>query len=187
MPVLRKGRMVRHGISKIKAAEPVASKVQMDCLTKPTLGPHDEAIPNQKHADQQRWINRWAARMAVKLCAIWTDTAQVKKSVNRTQHNFQLRAQCHAGPGPGDTRAPARLRNPMKHDRSLYSSSLQAGHGRPKRVMSVQQALEWAFRVERAPLELPEPADPERGQRFGFGLEYVLMKQAALSCKIDGG
>jgi hypothetical protein len=53
--------------------------------------------------------------------------------------------------------------------------------------MSVQQALEWAFRVEHAQLELPEPSDPERGQGFGFGLEYVLMQRAALGCKIDGG
>lgn len=75
----------------------------------------------------------------------------------------------------------------MKHDRNLHARSPSAGHGRPKRVMSVQQALEWAFRVEHAQLELPEPPDPERGQGFGFGLEYVLMQRAALGCKIDGG
>ena len=59
--------------------------------------------------------------------------------------------------------------------------------GRPMRMMSVQQALEWAFRSEHAQLELPEPPDPERGQGFGFGLEYVLMQRAALGCKVDGG
>jgi len=75
----------------------------------------------------------------------------------------------------------------MKHDRKLHTTSQQAGRGRQKRVMSVQQALEWAFRVEHAQLELPEPSDPERGQGFGFGLEYVLMQRAALGCKIDGG
>jgi hypothetical protein len=75
----------------------------------------------------------------------------------------------------------------MKHDRNLHSASRQAGHGRPKRIMTVQQALEWAFRTECAQLELPEPPDPERGQGFGFGLEYVLMQRAALGCKIDGG
>ncbi|NHQ76007.1 hypothetical protein HAT86_16290 [Roseovarius gahaiensis] len=53
--------------------------------------------------------------------------------------------------------------------------------------MTVQQALEWAFRTECAQLELPEPPDPERDQGFGFGLEYVLMQRAALGCKIDGG
>lgn len=75
----------------------------------------------------------------------------------------------------------------MKHDRNLHTHSPRTGHRRPKRVMSVQQALEWAFRTEHAQLELPEPPDPERGQGFGFGLEYVLMQRAALGCKIDGG
>ena len=75
----------------------------------------------------------------------------------------------------------------MKHDRNLHSRSPRNSHGRAKRVMSVQQALEWAFRVEHAQLELPEPPDPERGQGFGFGLEYVFMQRAALGCKIDGG
>ncbi|CUH61611.1 hypothetical protein THS5294_02922 [Thalassobacter stenotrophicus] len=55
--------------------------------------------------------------------------------------------------------------------------------------MAVQQALEWTFRTERAQLELPEPPDPERAHRqgYGFGLEYVLMQRAALGCQIDGG
>lgn len=75
----------------------------------------------------------------------------------------------------------------MKHDRSLHPSSRRTGHGRSKRVMSVQQALEWAFRVEHAQLELPEPPDPEREQGFGFGLEYVLLQRAILGCKVDGG
>ena len=75
----------------------------------------------------------------------------------------------------------------MKHDRSLHSRAGHGGSGRPKRSMSVQQALEWAFRVEHAQLELPEPPDPERGQGFGFGLEYVLLQRAILGCKVDGG
>jgi len=75
----------------------------------------------------------------------------------------------------------------MKHDRKLHGHTSNAGSGRPKRSMSVQQALEWAFRVEHAQLELPEPPDPERGQGFGFGLEYVLLQRAALGCKVDGG
>jgi len=55
-----------------------------------------------------------------------------------------------------------------------------------KRALGVQAALEWAFRVEKAQLELPVPKDvTEEG--FGFGLEYVLMQRAALGCKVDGG
>ena len=79
----------------------------------------------------------------------------------------------------------------MKHDRNLHRPMGRRGSGqhqeRPKRLMTVQQALEWAFRVECAQLELPEPPDPERSHRSNYGLEYVLMQRAALGCKIDGG
>ena len=60
------------------------------------------------------------------------------------------------------------------------------GGTRVKRALGVQAALEWAFRVEKAQLELPPPRDvPEESS--GFGLEYVLMQRAALGCKVDGG
>ena len=62
----------------------------------------------------------------------------------------------------------------------------RTGGGRVKRALGVQAALEWAFRVEKAQLELPLPQDvTEEG--FGFGLEYVLIQRAILGCKIDGG
>jgi len=61
-----------------------------------------------------------------------------------------------------------------------------AGAGKAKRSMSIQQALDWAFRVEKAQLELPLPQNaPEEAYRFG--LEYVLMQRAVLGCKVDGG
>jgi hypothetical protein len=57
-----------------------------------------------------------------------------------------------------------------------------------KRALGVQAALEWAFGVEKAQLELPVPKDvTEEGFGFGFGLEYVLLQRAALGCQIDGG
>ena len=62
----------------------------------------------------------------------------------------------------------------------------RAGGTKVNRALGVQAALEWAFRVEKAQLELPPPEDvAEEG--FGFGLEYVLMQRAALGCKVDGG
>jgi len=74
----------------------------------------------------------------------------------------------------------------MRHDRKLHGGVGSARSGRPKRSMSVQQALEWAFRIEKAQLELPLPQGvTEEG--FGFGLEYVLLQRAALGCQIDGG
>lgn len=74
----------------------------------------------------------------------------------------------------------------MKHDRKLHGHTVRTGPRRTKRSMSVQQALEWAFRVEKAQLELPLPQCVTE-ENFGFGLEYVLLQRAALGCKIDGG
>ncbi|MFN3311936.1 MAG: hypothetical protein ACK46Q_00500 [Hyphomonas sp.] len=60
------------------------------------------------------------------------------------------------------------------------------GTGRTKRALGIQQVLEWAFRIEKAQLELPPPKDVSE-ESYGFGLEYVLMQRAALGCRIDGG
>ena len=69
---------------------------------------------------------------------------------------------------------------------SVYGRIGRAGGTKVKRALGVQAALEWAFRVEQAQLELPPPKDvTEEG--FGFGLEYVLLQRAALGCKVDGG
>jgi len=62
----------------------------------------------------------------------------------------------------------------------------RSGGSKVKRALGVQAALEWAFGVEKAQLELPPPKDlVEEG--FGFGLEYVLLQRAILGCKVDGG
>ena len=62
----------------------------------------------------------------------------------------------------------------------------RVGGTKVKRALGVQAALEWAFRVECAQLDLPPPKDvTEEG--FGFGLEYILLQRAALGCKVDGG
>jgi hypothetical protein len=62
----------------------------------------------------------------------------------------------------------------------------RAGGSKIKRALGVQSALEWAFRVEKAQLELPPPKDVSE-EGFGFGLEYVLLQRAILGCKVDGG
>jgi hypothetical protein len=70
--------------------------------------------------------------------------------------------------------------------RDSPSNRSAAGSGKAKRSMSIQQALDWAFRVEKAQLELPLPQNaPEEAYRFW--LEYVLMQRAVLGCKVDGG
>lgn len=74
-----------------------------------------------------------------------------------------------------------------KFDRRLPRMRVQpSAGGKPKRALGVQAALEWAFRVEKAQLELPPRQDADAESR-GFGLEYVLMQRAALGCKVDGG
>jgi hypothetical protein len=55
-----------------------------------------------------------------------------------------------------------------------------------KRALGVQAVLEWAFRVEKAQLELPPPTDAVE-EASGFGLEYVLIQRALLGCQVDGG
>ena len=72
---------------------------------------------------------------------------------------------------------------------SMHGKISRAGGTKMKRALGVQAALEWAFRVEKAQLELPERPDPKRGSGAGagFGLEHVLMQRAALGCKVDGG
>jgi hypothetical protein len=73
-------------------------------------------------------------------------------------------------------------------DRRLTRMSMASAKpgGKVKRAMGVQQALEWAFRVEKAQLEFPPPSDTQE-DGFGFGLEYVLLQRAALGCQVDGG
>ena len=57
---------------------------------------------------------------------------------------------------------------------------------RQKRALGVQAILEWAFRVEKAQLELPPPKSAGE-ESSDFGMEYVLIQRAQLGCQIDGG
>lgn len=57
---------------------------------------------------------------------------------------------------------------------------------RAKRMLSVQRILTWAFADECAQLwRDAETANPDRGG--GYGLEYVMIQQARLGCRVDGG
>ena len=69
---------------------------------------------------------------------------------------------------------------------SMQGQIRRAGGSKVKRAMGVQAALEWAFRVEKAQLELPLQKDVSE-EGFGFGMEYVLIQQARLGCKVDSG
>jgi hypothetical protein len=62
----------------------------------------------------------------------------------------------------------------------------RAGGAKAKRALGAQAILEWAFRIEKAQLELPQRRDVDE-EGYGFGMEYVLMQRARLGCKVDGG
>jgi len=76
-------------------------------------------------------------------------------------------------------------------DRGLHGQGTgqRGSFGTAQRAMSVQRALEWAFRVAHAELDLPDRpgrgADHARGT--GFGMEYILLQRARLGCRVDGG
>lgn len=58
---------------------------------------------------------------------------------------------------------------------------------RGKKHLSVQALLDWAFRRECATLDFYEDHAPAQGAAMGFGLEYILIQQARLGCRVDGG
>jgi hypothetical protein len=62
----------------------------------------------------------------------------------------------------------------------------RAGGARVKRALGVQAILEWAFRVVKDQLELPQRRDTD-SEGYGFGMEYVLIQRGLLGCKVDGG
>jgi hypothetical protein len=62
----------------------------------------------------------------------------------------------------------------------------RVGGTKVKRALGVQAILEWAFRVEKAQLELPQRRDID-DEGYRFGMEYVLIQRALLGCKVDGG
>ena len=69
---------------------------------------------------------------------------------------------------------------------SMHRRIGPAGGAKVKSALGVQAILEWAFRVEKAQLELPVRRDID-GEGHGFGMEYVLIQRALLGCKVDGG
>lgn len=55
-----------------------------------------------------------------------------------------------------------------------------------KLAVGVLDLIEWAFQRERAGLDFDE-IERETGARAGFGVEYLMILQAQLGCRVDGG
>lgn len=56
--------------------------------------------------------------------------------------------------------------------------------GRPRRVMGIQQALEWAFGREKARLDL-DVVDPESARGGAVSVEWIIAQRAILGCTVD--
>lgn len=58
---------------------------------------------------------------------------------------------------------------------------------RIRKQVSIQQLLEWAFRVEKVSLDLPQAEEALIGRGYGTGSALRLIQRAELGCRIDGG
>lgn len=58
--------------------------------------------------------------------------------------------------------------------------------GAVKRSVTVLELIEWAFQREKVSVEFDEIAR-ETGTRPGVGMEYILIEQAKLGCRVQGG
>ena len=75
--------MVGHWICKIEVTEPAIGKIQMHLFTQPPLRADTKAISNQKHADQEFWINRRAACVTIEFRKMSPNAAQIHKPIYR--------------------------------------------------------------------------------------------------------
>jgi hypothetical protein len=80
--VLRERRVIRDPVTQVKAAEPAIGEVEMDLLTQPPLRSDPEAIADQQHPDKQLGIDGGTAGVAVEICKMGTDAADVDEPVD---------------------------------------------------------------------------------------------------------
>lgn len=57
----------------------------MDLFAQLSFRAHIKAIANQQRPDRQFWIDQWTACMAVEVCKMGADAAQIDEPVNRPQ------------------------------------------------------------------------------------------------------
>lgn len=56
-----------------------------------------------------------------------------------------------------------------------------------RRQMSIQRALEWAFKTEHANLEFDEMAETAGSSRGGVDGIWIMIQRGRLGCEVDGG
>ena len=86
VPVLGKGRVIRHGIGQVETAEPAVSEIEVDLLAKSTFRTDTHDVADQQHPDRQFRINRRSPSGAVERCQVLPDATQIHKPIHRPEH-----------------------------------------------------------------------------------------------------
>lgn len=82
MPVLGKGRVIRHAVVEIETTEPAIREVQMYLFTQSALRADADAVANQQHADRQFRVYGQVTDLVVGAREMRSDTVQVDEPVN---------------------------------------------------------------------------------------------------------
>lgn len=133
MPVLARGRVVRHGRIGGRPAEPAMGQVEADLLAQATFGPDAVQPADQRHADQELGRDRGPA------------PAAVARSAPRSSSRSIRRRRCSAGtaaPGARQSAPSPRRRPPIitaaadlngaQTGEAAIGSALQAAQGDPQ-------------------------------------------------------
>jgi hypothetical protein len=83
MSVLRKGRMVGYVAVEPESAEPAVCQVEMNLLTKSSLGADAEAVADDQHPDHQFGIDRGPPNGAVKRCQLPPQLTKLHEPIDR--------------------------------------------------------------------------------------------------------
>ena len=76
--------MIGYWIFQAKAAEPPVSQVQMHLFTQASLRANAKAVAHDQHANDQGWINRGPACVAVMWSQVLMQFAQVEELIDAT-------------------------------------------------------------------------------------------------------
>lgn len=82
---LMRAQLLQLFYSKPEPTEPAVRQVEMHLFAQPALGTDAEAVADDQHANQQRRIDRWAARVAVVRRQMLVQTVEVEEPVDATQ------------------------------------------------------------------------------------------------------
>src|SRR5712692_2418876 len=83
--ILRERRVIRDPVLQPQPAKPTIGQIQVHFFAKPPLGTNTEAVADDKHADHQRWIDRWATGVAVVGREVLAQLTEIKEVVDASK------------------------------------------------------------------------------------------------------